>query len=154
MTARWPDTLPQRFDRPNFRAGAPDGRLRSKTSTGPGKTRRRTRAAPAPIAGTMTMTGAQLLAFRRFVRDTIDGGVDPFIFPDPHGGLPILAQIGEQMPDWGNMAGDRWIVSLSLERLYTGSFEPGLPALTGGKKYLVHNGAYVLIDLVPIVVTP
>ena len=60
MPADWPDTLPQRLFVNGSQEGAADGRLRSKTDTGPGKSRPRSSAMPRPLAGTMRMNGAQL----------------------------------------------------------------------------------------------
>ncbi|WP_264047474.1 hypothetical protein [Methylobacterium flocculans] len=148
----WPETLPQRYLRDRFRAKPNDGRLRTKTSTGPGKSRLRSRAVLKPMSGRLEMSGAQLDLFWAWFENDIRGGSIPFLFPDPHGGLPILVMIGDEMPEESNTAGDRWELSLSLDRLPVGSFEPGLPELPAGYAFLVQDGAYVLVDRVPIIV--
>ena len=152
MTALWPDALPRRFFRDGYSRQYGDGRLRTPTTTGPGKTRLRSRAVPDPMTGRMEMSGAQLRLFRTFFEVDLARGSLPFIFPDPYGGLPILVQFGEELPKEANVAGDRWSVTLPLERLFTGSLEPGLPALPAGSAYLTYGGAYVILDGRPIVV--
>lgn len=152
MIPAWRDSFPQRFDRPGYQGEAADNRLRTKTSTGPGKSRRRSRAMPEPLSGKMTLRRAVLLDFVEFLADDIKGGATPFLFPDPMEGLPILVRIGDVMPKWTPIAGDFWSLALSLEKLFTGDFEPGLPDLPAGYAYLTNGGAYVLADRVPVIV--
>lgn len=152
MSAVWPDTLPRRFFREGYSRQAGDGRLRTPTTTGPGKTRLRSRAVSDPMTGRMEMTGAQRELFWAFFENDLAKGTQPFVFPDPNGGLPLLVQFGEDLPRESNPSGNLWWVTLPLERLFTGSLQPGLPALPAGAAYLTHEGAYVVLDGRAIVV--
>lgn len=153
MIRYWPDALPQRFDRTGYAGRAGDGRLRTKTATGPGKARLRSTAPSESIAGRMTARLEQILIFQNFLYLEIGGGTLPFLFPDPMGGLPILVTIGEDMPQWSNAGGAIWVLQLALEKLSTGTFEPGLPELPAGSAYLTSQGAYVVSGGKPTVVT-
>ena len=152
MVAIWPDGLPRHFNRKGYSRQPGEGRRRTATTTGPGKTRLLSRAVPHPMSGQMEMTGAQLDLFWAFFDVDLARGAKSFVFPDPRGRLPILVQFGEGLPRETPLAGDRWLVDLPLEQLHTGSFEPGLPPLAPGAAYLTHGGAYVLLDGRPIVV--
>ena len=156
MIPSWPDTLPRRFDRQGYGGELGDGRLRSRPTLGPSKSRLRSRAAPQPISGKMRMHRDQLLRFLDFYEREIAGGALPFLFPDPMGGLPILVQWGEETPKWLNTAGIWWELALSLEKLWTGDFEPGLVELPAGYAYVTVNGAFVVLDGRPVTarVTP
>ncbi|WP_437871287.1 hypothetical protein ACSD7O_22190 [Methylorubrum extorquens] len=147
----WPDDLPRHFEREGFRRTLGDGRLRSRTTTGPGKERRRSRAIVEPFTAQLKVTRAQLLRFDRFLDQDLAGGTLPFIMPDPLGGLPILVKIGEEMPSSVPDRGNNWMLSLSLDKLWTGTIEPGLPDLAPGWAYVTQGGAYVLADGVPVI---
>lgn len=148
----WPDDLPRRFDRDGYHRARGDGRQRTKTTTGPGKMRRRSRAIVDPFGGKMTLRTAQVRRFDAFLDQDLAGGALPFLMPDPLGGLPILVQIGEEMPTIAPAAGDWWVLTLSLEKLWTGTIEPGLPDLPANYAYVTQGGAYVLLDGVPVTV--
>lgn len=152
MIPSWPDELPRHFERQGYAADLGEGRGRSRPTLGPAKMRRRSRAVPEKISGKMRMRRWQLQRFLDFYNDDIGGGVLPFLFPDPMGGLPILVQWGEETPKRANVAGDWWELGLALDKLWTGAFEPGLPALAPGYAFVTSGGAYVVSDGRPVIV--
>ncbi len=117
MPAAWPGTLPQRLQVDDFQNSMPDGRLRSKTDKGPGKSRPRSKALGEPMSGSMEMTAAQWLILKGFISADLAVGTLPFTFPDPDEGADLLVRIGDAMPGRVNLGGDNWRVSLSLEVL-------------------------------------
>lgn len=117
MVDVWPATLPQYLLAEGFAQAFGDGRLRTRTDTGPAKARGRSSAMPAPLQGQMIMDGDQFATFCTFVTTTLGKGVLPFMFPDPVTGDPILIRIGENMPRWTSKGADNWLVSLDLEVL-------------------------------------
>lgn len=151
MIPAWPDELPRHFERQDYGAELGEGRLRSRPTLGPSKVRRRSRAMPEAITGKMRMRRPQLDRFLAFYRDEIGGGTLPFLFPDPMGGLPILVQWGEAAPKWAAVAGIWWELALALDKLWTGDFEPGLPALPAGYAFVTAAGAYVVQDGRPVI---
>ena len=156
MIPDWPAELPQHVDRDGFEHQAPDGRLRSRTSTGPGKSRLRSRAVAEPITCKMRVTGAQLRLFRQFLADDLAGGTVPFTFPDPYGGLRILVQFGENLPRWTPRPGDNWDLLLPLQQLWTGGILIVGVDLPAGYAYVVQDGAPVIHNGLPVIapVTP
>ncbi|WP_053081517.1 hypothetical protein [Methylobacterium aquaticum] len=147
----WPDELPKHFEREGFQRTRGDGRLRSKTTTGPGKERLRSRAIVDPFTAKLKVTRAQLRRFDAFLDQDLAGGTLPFLMPDPLGGLPILVKIGEDMPSSVPDHGDNWILALALDKLWTGTIEPGLPVLPAGYAYVTMGGAYVIADGIPVI---
>lgn len=95
----------------------PDGRIKSATDTGPGKSRRRTSSAVRKFSGRMYMSTEQLQTLQDFVQITLLGGSLPMLFPDPITGLQILARFGDNLPNWINVSGDLYDVALQLEGL-------------------------------------
>lgn len=117
MPATWPTTLPQRVRRDGYAEEIADGRLKSETDTGPGKMRPRTSARPDPLTVTMRMTGAQLDILAAFIRDDLGRGSLPFTLPAVRGAGTWLVRFADRLPSTANAGGDRYNVTLSLERL-------------------------------------
>lgn len=117
MADPWPVTLPQALLMDGNQDGSPDGRIKSQTDQGPGKTRRRTSAAVRKFQGRMLMTEAQLLDMRTFIDITTLGGSLPFNFPDPITGATLLVQFGDTLPNWVNVSADKYDVALMFEAL-------------------------------------
>jgi len=114
MTAVWPDTLPTKMLRDGFGGGMGDGRLRTQTDTGPGKTRNRFSAVVQPVSGTMRMTEDQRAILEAFVRDDLDGGTLGFEFPAQWGSGTWIVQIADDMPAWQPVGVGAWDVALNL----------------------------------------
>ena len=113
----WPVTLPQVFDRQGFVMATGDGRLLSKTDTGPGKMRRRSTAMPTPVQGGMTITMVQKDTLIAFVRDDLAGGTLPFNFPEPTGGAgTVLMRYAEEgLPQYQYLGGPLWRAMQKME---------------------------------------
>jgi len=95
----------------------PDGRIRTGTDTGPGKTRLRNTTAVRRLNGDIIMSTSQLQLFRTFVTTTIMGGSLPFHFVDPITNVDVLCQFGETLPTWIALSADKYRVTLNLEIL-------------------------------------
>lgn len=115
MPAIWPSSLPFRFTAGTYDREAGDGRLRSRTDTGPAKARRRSAAVPTKLSGVISMSTGETLVFRDFVELTLMNGVLPFYFPDPQVGTPILVRFGDKLPKENDAGFDRWNLALDLE---------------------------------------
>jgi hypothetical protein len=90
-TPAWPATLPQRFLVDGYSEKLRDGRILSKTSSGPGKARRRFSSAVLPVTASLHLTNADKARFEQFWYEDTGGGVLAFTIPDQtHDGLPIL----------------------------------------------------------------
>jgi hypothetical protein len=138
----WPSTLPQRFNRPNFRRSYGDGRLRSGTDTGSGKVRRRSSAVPSPFAAELILTTSQQIRLETFWDADTGGGSLPFALPAPglHGwplaaadGTPITTEDGTPIviscwwvamfdptagpPTVAPLSSTEWSATLSLWRM-------------------------------------
>jgi uncharacterized protein YwlG (UPF0340 family) len=112
----FPASLPQIMERDGFSRGYGDGRLRSPTDAGGGKSRRRFSYMPEPVKGSIVMTGAQLAIFRAFIDETLKGGTLPFYFPAQGELGQWIVKIGQAMPSEAPM-GLNWRVDLDLVRL-------------------------------------
>ena len=119
MVDVWPASLPQWFNLSSYAGGIGDGRIRSRTDTGPGKSRRRSSATPEPIKASTDMTGAQLDILRAFVNGTLLNGSLPFTMPNPEKdvGNTLMVRFAERLPTWQAKETDLWEVSLDLEVL-------------------------------------
>jgi len=117
MVAIWPETLPQRLFVDGSQESMGDGRLRTQTDTGPGKVRSRSSAVVRPLSGTMRMNNAQLETMMSFINIDLVGGSLPFNFPAPRGEGTWLVQLGQNMPSWSNVGGDRYNVTIAVEVL-------------------------------------
>lgn len=117
MTAVWPGTLPQNLQVQGYSEAMRDGRLRTPTDSGAGKSRLRSTAVVAPVSGQFEMTAAQWSTLMSFVMSDLRGGTLPFTFPAPLGGTAWLVRLGENMPSRTNLGGDAWMVTLQLEVL-------------------------------------
>lgn len=117
MTDVWPVTLPQGLLMDGNSDAPPDGRLKSQTDQGPGKTRRRTSAAVRKFSGRMYMTTEQIDTLETFIETTTLGGTLPFTFKDPKNAAPILVRFGDSLPNWVNVSGDLYDVALMFEGL-------------------------------------
>lgn len=117
MPAAWPGTLPQEVLADGFMLGTGDGRLRTPTSTGPGKVRRRSSATARPLSCRIRIDAAQKAILEDFVADDLQGGALPFTFPNPVGGPDLLVRFAESLPAYVNQGGDLWMASLDLEVL-------------------------------------
>lgn len=91
----WSADLPQRGLIDGYSETFRDGRLQSRTSTGPGKVRRRVSSAPMPVVASMVVTYSQKSRLERLWNEESAGGSLPFIMPDQsHDGIPILTAGG------------------------------------------------------------
>lgn len=117
--AAWPGTLPQKFQKPAFALGSPDGRIASKPDTGPSRIRRRTSTSVTPFSGTIWVTAAQAVILRDFIKTDLAGGTLPFTFPDPLEGADLLVRFdpSQALPSYDNLGGDQWEAVLRLEVL-------------------------------------
>jgi len=118
-TPAWPSSLPQKFNADGFQMGMGDGRLRSETDTGPGKMRQRFSAVMKPMSGQMMMDDDQLVAFRDFLDDDLEGGTLAFTFPrqltdSSSPSTDLLVTLADDMPSWTSAAPGWWSVSLTL----------------------------------------
>ena len=64
-----------------------------------------------------TVTNAQLNTLSSFIANDLGGGTLPFTVPAPRNGGTWLVRLGESMPSWENVIGDRYNVSMVLEVL-------------------------------------
>lgn len=117
MVDVWPVSLPQAILMDGNSDSSPDGRLKSQTDQGPGKSRRRTSAAVRKFSGRMYVTTEQLGTLRTFINITTLGGSLPFTFRDPVDATPILVRFGDSLPGWVNVSGDKYDVALMFEAL-------------------------------------
>ncbi|MBI1366883.1 MAG: hypothetical protein GC153_13120 [Alphaproteobacteria bacterium] len=118
-TPAWPSGLPQAFLREGFSYTLQDNGIRSQTDAGKPMQRRRTTANVEPLSGMMTMTAAQVAAFRTFYKDTVKE-VLPFTFPDPFGGSDLTVEfIAGKPPGITNhpQSPGRYRVTLTMEVL-------------------------------------
>lgn len=100
----WPAELPQRVLTDGYSEKQRDGRLFSRTSSGPGKVRRRYSSAVLQVTAAMIVTYAQKARFERFWDDETAGGSLPFIMPDQtHDGLALLDGGGLPILDGGGL---------------------------------------------------
>ncbi len=138
----WPSSLPSSMNREGFAHQRGDGRLRSQTDVGPGKTRRRFTAVARPLVGTMWMTRVQLQRFDDWWDVDTKGGSLPFMFPatGKHGfpmrsddgslllsgdGRPLLISAWwlvmfstqSDPPQASSLSDELWPVTLNLEIL-------------------------------------
>lgn len=113
--ADWPSTLPKIFQREGFSASAANNMIETKMDSGAIMRRRLTTGAEAPLAGTMTMTTAQLATVRAF-HSTGVGEVTPFNFPDPLDPLnATIVVVFKEPPGWvPHSSPGRWKVSLKF----------------------------------------
>lgn len=114
MPDTWPGTLPQKMLVDGYGDGMGDGRLVSRMDAGPPQVRRRSSAMPRPLTGRMNMTAAQIATLKTFVTTTLIGGTLSFNFPDPVGGATIEVMFAGGLPQWANLGGDNYSVSLDL----------------------------------------
>jgi len=78
----WPSDLPQAVLVDGFAYSQAEGRLTSRTDTGPGKARLMNSAAITPVRAQIRVTPAQLARFRRFYSEDLGQGVNPFWMRD------------------------------------------------------------------------
>jgi hypothetical protein len=97
----WPSELPQRVLVDGYSEKSRDGRMFSRTSSGPGKLRRRYSSAVLPVTATIIVSYGQKSRLERFVDEETFGGSLPFTMPDQtHDGLPLLS--GGGLPLFGD----------------------------------------------------
>jgi len=113
----WPASLPKGLLIDGAVDSVPDGRIRTQTDTGPGKSRLRNPAAVRRLTGDMILSETQLNTMRTFVTTTIMQGTLPFHFYDPINAADILVQFGSTLPTWIALSADKYKVSLNLEVL-------------------------------------
>lgn len=100
----WPTELPQRVLRDGYSEKLRDGRMFSRTQSGPGKVRRRYSSAVLPVAAAIIVTYAQKARLERFWTEETAYGSLPFIMPDQtHDGLPLLDGGGLPILDGGGL---------------------------------------------------
>lgn len=115
----WPSTLPQRVLRDGYSEKLRDGRMFSRTQSGPGKVRRRYSSAVLPVSASLIIDEAQKARFERFWIEETAGGVLPFSMPDQtHDGLPVL--LGDGTPWLGDddlpvLVTANWLVRFAQE---------------------------------------
>jgi len=115
----WPSELPQRVLRDGYSEKLRDGRLFSRTQSGPGKVRRRYSSAVLPVSASTIVTYAQKSRLERFwIEETAYGSL-PFIMPDQtHDGLPLLDGGGLPVLDGGGLpilVTANWLVRFAQE---------------------------------------
>lgn len=116
----WPSPpLPSRVLRDGYSEKLRDGRLFSRTQSGPGKVRRRYSSAVLPVSASIIVTYAQKSRFERFwIEETAYGSL-PFIMPDQtHDGLPLLDGGGLPILDGGGLpilVTANWLVRFAQE---------------------------------------
>lgn len=100
----WPAELPQRVLIDGYSEKVRDGRLFSRTQSGPGKVRRRYSSAVLPVSASIIVDYANKSRLERFwSEETIQGSL-PFIMPDQtHDGLPLLDGGGLPILDGGGL---------------------------------------------------
>lgn len=139
----WPSDLPLDIDQSGFGLSRPEGRLRSKTSTGPGKSRRISTAAPALVSASMVLSTNDVARFERFYEEELLNGTLPFVVADKrYDGQPLTTSEGDNItcPDGNTMlldgnvipateGGDILISAYVLARF--GETVPQLSAVTG-----------------------
>lgn len=116
MTAAWPNTLPQQPLRDSYQEAQEPAFIRSEVDAGPAKVRRRFTAPVTRVSMQFRMTPAQVTTFETWWRDTIKLGSLSFTLTHPRTSTSTT---------WRNvepyrltpLAGDRWLVQLSLEIL-------------------------------------
>ena len=82
-TPVWPDELPACVLPRSIATTEPDGRLRTATDSGPGKTRLANTAAMMPASLEFVLSPAQVARLMRFWREDTAGGTLPFVIRDP-----------------------------------------------------------------------
>lgn len=118
----WPSPpLPSRVLRDGYSEKLRDGRLFSRTQSGPGKVRRRYSSAVLPVSASIIVDYAQKSRLERFVEEEIASGALPFIVPDQtHDGLPLLDGSGLPILDGGGLpilVTAHWLVMFSENAL-------------------------------------
>lgn len=95
----WPDDLP-RIMRSGYGRTLPDGRMATKSDSGPPRVRRRYSAAPAPMQATIDVSVDQRQRFWRFwLEDTASGSL-PWWAPDwTIDGLSLTDETGAVLTD-------------------------------------------------------
>lgn len=78
----WPSEMGQWMRAPGFSTKPRDGRLRTPTDSGPGKSRRRFSSAVKPVSGVLRCSLSQLARLEQFWDEDTQGGTLPFAFPD------------------------------------------------------------------------
>lgn len=115
----WPADLPQRVLRDGYSEKLRDGRLFSRTQSGPGKVRRRYSSAVLPVSASIIVTYAQKSRLERFWYEETGKGSLPFIMPDQtHDGLPLLDGGGLPVLDGGGLpilVTANWLVRFAQE---------------------------------------
>ncbi len=109
----WPASLPQQFERSSINEELESNAIETAMEYGPPKRRRRTTTNVNMLSGTMIMTQTQLDAFKTFYLTTVKE-VDPFDFPDPHGGAD-LSVVFAGAPKVTYFTPGSWRVALKLE---------------------------------------
>jgi len=115
----WPASLPQRVLRDGYSEKLRDGRLFSRTQSGPGKVRRRYSSAVLPVSASIIVDYAQKSRLEQFwIEDTVYGSL-PFTMPDQtHDGLPLLDGDGLPVLDGGGLpilVTANWLVRFAQE---------------------------------------
>lgn len=118
MIPVWPTELPRPM-RPGFSFGAGDGRLRTRSDSGPPRVARRYSQVPDLVSMTFDFSRAELARYDRFFADEIRKGTLPFLMPDPTtSGWPLLTDDGVPLlTDEGVplLLEDTWLVMLADE---------------------------------------
>ncbi|GJD73340.1 hypothetical protein [Methylobacterium goesingense] len=100
MIPTWPADLPQRVLADSFSETLADGRLRTSTETGMGKSRLRFSSAPKPLAVAFKVDPDQKARLERFWIEEIARGALPFLIQDQtKDGLAMLTDDGLQLLD-------------------------------------------------------
>lgn len=117
MADPWPAELPQCFNVP-FSSGMGDGRIAYQPDKGPAIMRRRTSSTVKTVSGQMRMTRDQVGALQDFIETTLLGGSLPFTFKDPTSQETVLVRLPDgSLPDWRQISGGSFLVSMQLEVL-------------------------------------
>lgn len=110
----WPDTLPLEPDADGYEEPYVDNVIRSEVDSGAAKQRPSSTGLQERLSVTFTLTDAQKVAFKNFMRE-LGGGARPFHYIHPTEGTLIIVQIVSQVSGPKRISANNWQVSFSLE---------------------------------------
>jgi len=112
----WPSTLPQRLHTSGFQISAPDGAIRSETSTGKPYQRQRFTAAVQPFSGRIYVDASQYETLINFWKNALGHGALEFDWVHPITQSPATVRFNaSEPPQVSATSGEIFAVQLSLE---------------------------------------
>lgn len=111
----WPVELPQSLLMEGYTENFPNGAIRTKTSTGPGKSRRRTSSNIGGISGQMLLTSDEVVILEGFLKETLLDKSLPFTFLKPRDGATVLTVMFKDESPTIVPAGMKFLVSIALD---------------------------------------